>query len=409
MEKIRNLLFCGGLSLLLAACGGQPVENRLEHTPPPPTAEADPNEHNYLTSATFPFDWQQLPASDASTPQVPQQDKITKADLKFETEDVRAVAVEIAKLTYQYRGIVADNRILYKNDPTQRYNHTDGKTLELTRYSYQADMVLHIPREQTQNFLIAIQKYMTVLNSQVKTTQDLLTDMRLKALYDAYQKQQANAIAAHETLTVAEDASQSLSSSASELAAQRQISLSEAAASISASLPAVVTENTVLTAQAAAPAPSKWKYQSEFDALQRRYWQDKIRFATIRLHFYQPIKVDTKLTPSTNTDVLADQYRPGFGHQLNPMFRQGWSSFLSVVLFFIGVWPLALGLPLVWLGWKRWRQSAGIAAAEEEAMLDEPFRLPDEKHEANETHHHREHHHRKPRQRSYFDDDDDDF
>lgn len=408
MEKIRNLLFCGGLSLLLAACGGQPVEDRLDHTALP-AAASDPNEYNYLTSATFPFDGQQqLNASDAGIPHVPMQDKITKADLTFETEDVRTVAVEIAKLTYQYRGIVADNRIFYLNDPAQHYKHSEGKTLELTRYSYKADMVVQIPREQTQNFLIAIQKYMTVLKSEVKTTQDLLTDMRLKALFNAYQKQQADATAQHEPL-VEEASLPQLPSPQNGLAIQQQISLAEAASAVAASLPAAVTENTVLTAQAAAPAPSKWKYQNEFDTLQRRYWQDKIRFATIYLHFSQPIRVDSRVLPNTNLDTLVGQYRPGFGHQLAPMFREGWSGFLSVVLFFIGVWPLALGLPLVWLGWKRWRQSAGAAAAEEEAMLDEPFRLPDTHREPDETHPHREAHHRRPRRRSYFDDDDDDF
>nr|UOP05395.1 hypothetical protein LVJ77_04195 [Conchiformibius kuhniae] len=63
-----------------------------------------------------------------------------------------------------------------------------------------------------------------------------------------------------------------------------------------------------------------------------------------------------------------------------------------------------MGVPLLWLGWKRWRQSANA----ENPVLDEAFRTDDPAPPPYREPHRRQPRQR-PQQRNYFDDDDDDF
>ncbi|WP_027009399.1 DUF4349 domain-containing protein [Conchiformibius kuhniae] len=386
MEKFRYCLFFGALSLLLAACGGQP--ERKEHgsaAPPAPTAVADKDK--YLTSDSFPFDWQEQiqaqmqMASEVGGQQTRRVPTIAQADLVFVTNDVRTASRDIANLTQQYRGHLSKNNVFHIPDPAQRYTQADGSVVVLTRYSYGAEMEMQIPHEQLQNFLAALSQYTTVLSSQVQT-ENRISDLRLQALYEQYQQHRQNASA------------QPAGHVAPAQSAPDTAASSEAAASAAASAPAP-----------SAPVPVKkshWAHQNEFELLQRLYWQKQTESATIRLKFTQPVQTDRKGEDSMQ--VLVEQSRPAFGSMLAPMFRQGWSGFLGVVLFFIGIWPVALGVPLLWLGWKRWRQSANA----ENPVLDEAFRTDDPAPPPYREPHRRQPRQR-PQQRNYFDDDDDDF
>lgn len=346
MKKMKKLFFVSTLAYLLSACGGgqnnQEYNDDLPVLPIKNTIAADNNKNKNLSAASsFPFDYHQnLSASDAIRPTV-----IT-ADLDFETENVRQAVTAISGITQRYQGFVAFSEINTLSGNGQRYQQSDGNILKITHYTHQANMVLRIPRAQVDGFLKEVQKHIVFLDQQVFKAEDVVLDLRRQALEADRQKQ--------------------LAINLDEANNHRNVVAASAASDAAA---------TKIQTEGLLALPNHLfneKEQADYAHIQQEYWQDKINYATIHMQFRQPEAVLKQSYP--NPQSIDEQHKMGFESMLTPMLKRGWSGFLSVILFFIGIWPLALGVPLLWLAWKRWQ--SGKEKEELPVIIEEEKPIP---------------------------------
>lgn len=362
MKKCQTFLSASILAVLLGACGGaQNNQDYVEDTANAPLAQAeqtaaDHNNNNKPLSAasSFPFDYNPkaaLPPVQAASGAVPVPEQggrklVVSASLEFETNNVRKAADALTAAAKKHGGFVAFSQIKTHTEASQRYRQANGDILKATFYSHIADMEVRVPYNNVAAFWDEAQQHIVFLNSYVMRSEDLMLDLRRKALEADRQRQITSNF---------EEANERL--------------LPQAAASAASD---VVKNDVKPIIQYGSPFDEQAK--ADYAEIQRDYWNDRIKLATIFMRFSQPEAVYKKTLP--NPEAVDAQHKPGFEAMLTPMFQQGWSGFLGVVLFFIGIWPLALGVPLVWLLWKRWQQSGRdeeVPPDDEEPPIPYPF------------------------------------
>lgn len=357
MQKFSKILYIGILAVFLGACGGaQTVTEYSDDLPPPPaSAPAAPAADKDSLSAASLFPYEYEPA-DASTPAADK--KVLSRDLVFETENVRQTVTALEDLAARHNGFVEASDINTISGKAQEYRHIGGNMLKVRRYTHQADMRIRIPRKAAAAFVRDMQRYVVFLDKSQFRAEDLILDIRRRAL-------------------------------AADRKKQISISLDEANDPQPLPTTVVTAASAVETVDASAPAATPptapnqpqntlfdERARADYARIQKDYWQDKIDFATITMHFRQPESVLKQTVP--NLDAVAEQHKLGFEAMLAPMLKQGWSGFLGVVLFFIGIWPFALGVPLLWMAWKRWRQSANDEPEEEQPEEPIPYPFDDD-------------------------------
>lgn len=283
----------------------------------------------------------------ASEPAQPDAQAVVKASLNFQTDNVTNTERSIKALAKKHNGMVTQSHIKNDNSPTYSYTQADGNILKVNRYGRSAQMTVRIPRHSVGLFLDDIQKHIVFLGEQQFSAKDITLDLRRQAMIADRRYQQRSDLVL-----------QNSSDNGIQEAVRPNVA--------SDAQPASATDE--MNAPIVVPAPvvnltSNWKQKSDFDEINRKYWQNQIDFATITIQFDQPEGIHKQTYP--NPEVVVEQQKIGFNAMIAPMFKQGWSGFLGVVLFFIGIWPLALGVPLLWLGWKRWQQSGSNVENEE--------------------------------------------
>lgn len=374
MQKFPQILSAGILAVLLGACGGpQAAAEYADDLPPPApasaTAAAFPAADNKALSAASSFPYEYEP-DDASAPAANR--KVINRDLVFETENVRQTVTALEDLTKRHNGFVEAGDIYTISGKAQEYRQIGGNMLQVRRYTHQADMRIRIPQDNLAAFVRDMQRYIVFLDKSQFRAEDLILDIRRRAL--AADRKQQISMSLDEADTYRPPVSPAPAETAAPTAAETATATAVAASDASA--PATAAPATATAAPTARNTLFDERAKADYARIQRKYWQDKIDFATITMHFRQPESVLKKTVP--NLDAVAEQHKLGFEAMLAPMLKQGWSGFLGVVLFFIGIWPLALGVPLLWMAWKRWRQSADEETEEERPEEPIPYPFDDD-------------------------------
>lgn len=294
-------------SLLLTACGDNGSRNASEAEAPAPAAA--------VTEQSSDKQAAKLTPSAVVDQKIEGRQLAVTADIDFQTTDTRKTAADIETLTAKHGGFVATNTINADIRSTDSFPQTDGTLLEISRYTYRADLVVRIPTDNASEFLRDLQAHITFLNNQHFSAEDVSLDLRRQALEALRQQQLADQLA---------DVKQSEEPSDKKDSAQ----------------------------------VTRWQFdakaQQEYAELEKAYWQDKVDFATIQLHFNQPETVIRRSRP--NPEALAKQSEPPFFAQILPMLEKGWYLFQNILLITMAAWPLWLLIALVWFGRRFWRQ-----------------------------------------------------
>ncbi|UOO76814.1 DUF4349 domain-containing protein [Neisseria sp. Dent CA1/247] len=304
-------------SLLLTACGGSENNSHFSSDAQAPAAAVAETSSDQKAA--------ELTPSAVVEQKIEGRQLAVTADIDFQTADTRKTATDIEALTAKHGGFVASNTINADVRSTDSFPQTDGTLLEISRYTYRADLVVRIPTDKASEFLRDIQTHITFLNNQHFSAEDVSLDLRRQALEALRQQQLADQLA---------DVKQSSEPSDKKDSAQ----------------------------------VTRWQFdakaQKEYAELEKAYWQDKVDFATIQLHFNQPETVIRRSRP--NPETLAKQSEPSFFEQILPMLEKGWYLFQNILLVIVAGWPLWLLVALIWFGRRLWARNKSSSEEKEE-------------------------------------------
>lgn len=360
MGQFKKIIFVNLLALMLTACGDKQAASEAPLEAAPSALAAAEKNRELSAAVDFPY---ALPKADASEPAAPESKEIIEVGYEFQTENVGQTVKALENLTKAYKGKIKSSELRTDSSKVLEFPQANGEILQMRRYTHRARMKLFIPRQSAKKFADELQKHVVFLNLRRLTERDLETDYWRLALENDSQRYLQNALQVQNDRKEEQPA-------VSQEAAQADLQKAASEAAIPPQAPAQK------------PVYDKETYneQKHIDRveLQKRYWQERVEYATVVLEFYQNEAIDQKKVQNIN--AVAEKNRPGFDAMLAPMLKQGWSGFLGVILFFIGIWPLALGLPLLWLGWKRWRQSDTEAEGEDTEKADDvpPYPFDDD-------------------------------
>ena len=289
--KIRKYVLLPAAALL-AACGAQNQDAEGY-------APAAVYEQNAAADAVG---GNAVRADDVMLSQRPQgRQMVVEAEVSFKTKDSRQTLSELEKLTLKHGGFVEKSSIEAVSGGERGYPQRDGTELVIRRYEQHGSMTVRLPKENTAAFLRDMQPLVVFLENQSFTAADVALDLRRQALEAARQRDLAER-------------------------------LQQAASSAEKSSKSGTAE--VLVRQSDA------RSQQEYAQLQQAYWQDKVAFSTLNLHFSQPDAVFRYTRP--DSDAEARQYAPSFWQSAGVMLKQGWAGCVRLMLFAVALWPLWL-------------------------------------------------------------------
>ncbi|HTI11557.1 MAG TPA: DUF4349 domain-containing protein [Puia sp.] len=99
------------------------------------------------------------------------------------------------------------------------------------------------------------------------------------------------------------------------------------------------------------------KVQNEINDIQEQmegaagriaYLSHSAAFSTLRLNFYQVLDAGAK-----------NEQAPSFLHKIKDALALGWDGISTVLIGLITLWPLWIGVGLVWMGVRKWRSTSG--------------------------------------------------
>ncbi len=222
---------------------------------------------------------------------------IRTAHAEFRVKDVYRSALAIEDIVAAQGGFVVRNDIGAETRNTQRRSRGDGKLIELTEYTTHGTLIVRVPSEKTQSFLLAIVGQIDFLDRRTFEAADAQFDMLRQQL--DYQRGQEGQ----------QDIGQ---------AEQQGGRLDQRTAAIQMRDQAKVARDEALVAQ--------------------KEFEDKVAFSTIALSIYQ--------TPTIRATVMVDaeaefqRNSPGFFERLGSSLRGGWYGLLDIVVALAAMWPL---------------------------------------------------------------------
>lgn len=322
--RFKQMLLTSMVAAALMACKGE----SMRYSPDVPPAQKEntsvqqtPKEEPASASQDSQESWvvnpNPMPPMSASSVVTTEQTSrgrqmVVSADLNFETNSVRQTVNAIENLAIKHAGFVVFSEIETYINGTNNYPKADGNILQVTRYTHESNMTVRVPRERSSDFIKDLQEHIVFLDKQVFKSEDISLTLR---------KQELEAKRLH---AMSEEL-RLVSKPAEDITQQQQI------------------ENNIRAEYDNQARENEAK-------LQQDYWRDKIDFATITLRFRQPEAIMQQLIP--NPDAVAKQHTPHFGTVFMSMLKQGWDGIVAVFLFFLGFWPITLGIPAVYLGMK---------------------------------------------------------
>ncbi len=340
----HHLLTLTLLTSLLAACGGQQDAPRVaapttQQGAAAPTAAAMPQAATAAetaasasapavmaaTAPNLPLDAPTFsasaPALSASAPtsvtthNVPYAKPfVIQADLTFRTPDVRKTAVAIEKLANQHGGFVVSNQTTSEVVNRRDFEQADGMLLRLENYISSTDLVVRIPRQNTQAFLHSIQPHITWLERQNFSADNVNVQFQRQILTAQREQQHAKEL--------------------QQLNQYNRGTPEERRATIAAQYQA--------------------REQEDEMKVQQIELQDKIQYATINLHFNQSEQIAKTVTP--NPERVAAEYRPSIWASMKQAMISSWNHLFAIMLFLLKIWYLWATALVIWW-WKRARKA----------------------------------------------------
>ncbi len=244
---------------------------------------------------------EQTLSSQAADINITGKNLLVTASVTFKAEDVIKSSAAIENLAYQQGGYVASKTISNRERDSRVFVEGD-KSITLTNYDREAEMVVRIPKAHVNKFLTQLQQQVAFLTEQSFTAQDVTLDI--------YREQLASNLN---------------SELAGELNKQRLESRD--GEDQSSNVDAITATYTA-------------RQQQEYAQLEQMNIADRVKYSTITLSFTQP-DISYKET-TQNLDLIIKSERPSFGSQMNQAFKQGWDMLRDVTITLIKSWWLVV-------------------------------------------------------------------
>lgn len=239
---------------------------------------------------------------------------VITADLTFRTPDVRQTALAIEQLAAKQGGFVVSNQTNTDMVSSQVFEQSDGMLLIVENYISKTDLLVRVPRQNTQTFLHSLQPHINLLQAQNFSAEDVGSLLQ-RQLLAAQREQQRSKDLSH-------------------LNQYTRGNQDERRATIEAQYQA--------------------KEQADEAQIQQSELQDKIKFATINLHFSQPEQLVKHTKP--NPEAAAREHRPSFWQSAKLAVLRSWNMMLAIVLFFLNTWFVWAAIVGGIYGIRRYRQ-----------------------------------------------------
>jgi hypothetical protein len=256
--------------------------------------------------------------SSAVTATDAQRKFIRTAHAEFRVKDVYQSSLAIENIAAAHGGFVVRNDIGAESRSNQSRSEGNGKRIELSEYTTRGTMVVRVPSERTQAFLLAIVGQIEFLDHRTFEAED--AQFQLLRLQLAAQRGQET---------------------------QQEIGqAAEQGGKLDQKTEALQTRD-----QAKAARDEAVVAQKEFD--------DKIAFSTIDLSMYQTPKI--RATEMVDVEAEFARNSPGFFERLGISLREGWQGLLDVLIGLAALWPLWMVVGLLWVVIRRFsrRHSPG--------------------------------------------------
>lgn len=219
-------------------------------------------------------------------------EKIIKtADMRFRVKDVQQTKEKLSKTIKAEGGAVAEFSIESSIQETEKVKQSTDSLKEITSYRTEGYLVAKVPSEKLDEFTNTISKMAVFVNSAAMKMDD-----------------------------------QSIVYLANKLKAQNRVE-------------AIEKINKVATKKSANVESSLYIKDDYIDKkIANMKIDDRVKFSTITLNFYQD---NTVSTITVANDNLYD-YRPGFANRLWMNIINGWTIFKEIILAIANLWMLIL-------------------------------------------------------------------
>ena len=219
-------------------------------------------------------------------------EKIIKtADMRFRVKDVQQTKEKLSKTIKAEGGAVAEFSIESSIQETEKVKQSTDSLKEITSYRTEGYLVAKVPSEKLDEFTNTISKMAVFVNSAAMKMDD-----------------------------------QSIIYLANKLKAQNRVE-------------AIEKINKVATKKSANVESSLYIKDDYIDKkIANMQIDDRVKFSTITLNFYQDNTVSTMTVANDN---LYD-YRPGFANRLWLNIVNGWTIFKEIILALANLWMLIL-------------------------------------------------------------------
>jgi hypothetical protein len=226
-----------------------------------------------------------------------QRQFIRTAHAQFRVKDVYTSALAIEDIVAAHGGFVVRNDIGAETLSTQRRARGDGRLVELTEYVTRGSLIVRVPSDKTQAFLLAIVGQIDFLDHRTFEATDAQFDMLRQQL--AFERGQEG---------------------------QRDIGQAEQQGGRLDQR----TDAIQLRDQARAGRDEALVAQKEFE--------DRVAFSTIELSMYQPPNI--RATEMVDAQAEFERNSPGFPERFGHALGKGWYGLLDAVVGLASVWPL---------------------------------------------------------------------
>jgi hypothetical protein len=231
---------------------------------------------------------------------------VRTANMRFRVKDVRQSTFDIEDIVDGFGGFVSYTTLNSSVSSRTEIPVSKDSILITTRYTVSNNMTIRIPNEKLDSALRSIAKHMEFLDYRTITAQDvtlqLISNKLMRSRLNRHSQRLNNAID------------------------NRGKKLGETG----------YAEDNLLNRQ----------MQSDQMLMENMRIMADVEYSTIQLDFYQHETVQRELKFN---DEDIEEYTPGFGSKLLDGLAMGWEFILELLIGIITLWPLWIGVAVIWL------------------------------------------------------------